>query len=112
MDMEKLIAYCGLDCAQCGAYLAHKNDDNALREKTAAEWKIAHNFDFTPEMINCTGCKGTGVLIGHCSECEMRKCAIARGVVNCGTCDEFKTCKTINDFMEMVPGVRENLESN
>ena len=107
--MEKLIAYCGLDCAVCGAYLALKNDDNALREKTAAEWTTVHNFNFTPEMINCSGCKGTGVLIGHCSECEMRKCAIAKKVVNCGACDEFKICKTINEFMEMVPVARENL---
>ena len=107
--MEKLIACCGLDCAQCGAYLAFKNDDNALREKTAAEWTVAHNFNFTPEMINCSGCKSDGVHIGHCSECEMRKCATAKGVVNCGACEEFKTCKTINEFMEMVPHVRENL---
>jgi len=107
--MEKLIAYCGLDCALCGAYLAHKNDDQALREKTAAEWTVAHNFNFTPDMINCTGCKSAGIQVGHCSECEMRKCAIAKGVVNCGACDEFATCKMINEMMEMVPGVRENL---
>ena len=107
--MEKLVAYCGLDCAVCGAYLAHKNDDQALREKTAAEWTKAHNFNFTPEMINCSSCKGTGVHIGHCSECPMRKCAIGKGVAHCGTCNEFETCKTINDFMAQVPSVRENL---
>jgi len=107
--MEKLIAYCGLDCALCGAYLALKNDDQALREKTAVEWTKAHNFNFTPEMINCTGCKGTGVQVGHCSECEMRKCAMTKGHVNCGACEDFETCKNINEMMEMVPGVRENL---
>jgi len=108
--MEKLIAYCGLDCASCGAYLALKNNDQALREKTAAEWKIAHNFDFTPEMINCTGCKGSGVQVGHCSQCGIRKCAAEKGVVNCGACGEFQTCKAINDFMVMVPFVKENLK--
>ena len=107
--MEKLIAYCGLDCAECGAYLALKNDDQALREKTAAEWSKAHDFNFTPEMINCTSCKGTGVQVGHCSECEMRKCAMEKGVLNCGACGEFKTCKTINDFIAMVPAAAQNL---
>ena len=107
--MEKIIAYCGLDCAQCGAYLAHKNDDQALREKTAAEWKTAHNFDFTPEMINCTSCKGTGVQVGHCSQCEIRKCASGKRVVNCGSCSDFKTCKIINAFIAQVPFVKENL---
>jgi hypothetical protein len=107
--MEKIIAYCGLNCAECGAFIAMKNDDQVLREKTAAEWTVAHNFNFTPEMINCTGCKGDGVQIGHCSNCEMRKCASEKGVVNCGACAEFKTCKTINDFIAVVPAVAENL---
>jgi len=109
--MEKLIAYCGLDCAGCGAYLALKNNDQALRVKTAAEWTKAHNFNFTPEMINCSSCKGTGVQVGHCSNCQMRKCAIGKGVVNCGACDEFKSCDAINDFMKQVPSVRGNLLS-
>ena len=108
--MEKIIAYCGLDCAQCGAYLAHKNDDQALREKTAAEWKVTHEFDFTPEMINCTGCKGTGVQVGHCSQCGIRKCAMEAGVKNCGACAEFRTCKAINELLEMVPAIRDNLK--
>ena len=107
--MEKLIAYCGLNCAECDAYLAMKNNDGALREKTAAEWSKAHNFKFTPDMINCSSCKGDGVKIGHCSECGIRKCASGKAVVNCGACDEFKTCKTINDFMVMVPFVKDNL---
>ena len=110
--MEKLIAYCGLDCAECGAYLAMKNNDQALREKTAAEWSTAHNFSFTPEMINCTSCKGTGVQVGHCSQCEIRKCAMEMKVENCGACGEFKTCKTINDFIAMVPSAAENLAQN
>jgi len=107
--MEKMIAYCGQNCAECGAYLAHKNNDQALREKIAAEWKKAHDFDFTPDMINCASCKETGVHIGYCSKCEIRKCASAKGVINCGACAEFKTCKTINDFLAQVPGLRENL---
>ena len=107
--MEKLISYCGLDCAECNAYLAMKNNDEALRKKTAAEWKVAHNFDFTPEMINCTSCKGTGVQVGHCSQCEMRKCASGKSLVNCGACAEFKTCKPINDFLAQVPSAAGNL---
>ena len=107
--MEKLVAYCGLNCAECAAYIALQNNDQALREKTAVEWSKAHDFSFTPDMINCTSCKGTGVQIGHCSNCEMRKCAIEKGVVNCGACLEFKTCKTINDFIAQVPFVLDNI---
>lgn len=33
--MNPYIAYCGLNCAECEAYLATVNSDNALREKVA-----------------------------------------------------------------------------
>ena len=38
--MKQLIAYCGLDCEKCDAYIATQNNDQALREKTArpSEW--------------------------------------------------------------------------
>jgi len=106
--MNKIIAYCGLNCAECDAYKATMNNDNALREKTAAEWTKAFNFKFTLDMINCTSCTGQGVKIGHCSQCEMRNCAVKKGVVNCGACADFKTCKTINDFLKQVPDAAKN----
>jgi hypothetical protein len=107
--MEKLIAYCGLDCASCDAYKATQNNDQALREKAAAEWTKMYKFNFAPEMINCMSCRGSGVKIGHCSQCEIRKCASGKNVLNCGVCGEFKTCETINDFLAQVPGAANNL---
>ena len=106
--MEKLIAYCGLDCTECDAYKATQTNDQALREKIAADWTKMHGFNFLPEMINCTSCKSSGAKIGHCSDCEMRKCASGKNLKNCGACSDFKTCKTINDFITMVPGVMGN----
>ena len=107
--MEKLIAYCGLDCAECDAYKATQNNDQALREKTAAEWTKKFNFSFTPDMINCASCRENGAKMGYCSECEIRKCASGKDVLNCGVCGDFKTCKTINDFIAMAPDVKNNL---
>jgi hypothetical protein len=107
--MEKLIAYCGLDCVECDAYKATQNNDQALREKTAAEWTKNFNFNFTPDMINCTSCKGNGVQVGNCSQCKIRKCASGKNIVNCGVCGEFKTCKTINGFIAQAPFVLDNL---
>ena len=107
--MDKIIAYCGLNCSECSAYIATKNNDQALREKTAVEWSKVHNFNFTPDMINCTSCKSDGVKLGHCSACEMRKCAVGKKVVNCGACVDFNSCKMINDFIAQVPSAKENL---
>ena len=50
-----MIAYCGLDCEKCDAYLATVNDDQALREKTAKAWAELNHAPILPEHINCQG---------------------------------------------------------
>ena len=107
--MTNLNAYCGLKCAGCPAYIATQNNDEALRAKTAAEWTVKHNHPFTPEMINCTGCKSDGVKIAFCSFCEVRKCATEKGLEGCKFCGELKTCKIIGGFIEMFPEMKANL---
>jgi hypothetical protein len=101
--MGKMIAYCGLDCAACDAYIATQNNDQALKEKTAAEWSKNFGFDFTPDMINCTSCQGSGVKVGNCYECGVRKCSSEKGLANCGVCGDFKDCETINGFFAQMP---------
>jgi hypothetical protein len=108
--MDKLIAVCGLDCAQCPAFIASRTNDDDLRKKTAAEWKQSYNFDFTPEMINCHGCLSTdGVQIGHCAVCEMRTCALSKNAKSCAHCAEYP-CKTITGFHAMCPEAAQNLK--
>jgi hypothetical protein len=58
--MNKLLAYCGLDCGGCGVYLATKNNDKAQRIKTAEEWSKQYGYTFSPEDINCGGCTSKG----------------------------------------------------
>ena len=54
--MKEMIAYCGLDCEKCDAYIATINDDQELREKTAKLWAELNNAPIFPEHINCLGC--------------------------------------------------------
>ncbi|MBU0927153.1 MAG: DUF3795 domain-containing protein [Spirochaetes bacterium] len=108
--MERLIAYCGLDCAECPGRIATVNNDEALRAKTAAAWKAAFGFPLGPEGVNCLGCKADGVKIGHCGECGMRLCAVARGAEDCGACPEYADCAKIGEFLAQVPDARANLE--
>ncbi|MFA6506509.1 MAG: DUF3795 domain-containing protein [Treponemataceae bacterium] len=108
--MEELIAYCGLDCVQCDARKATLTNDDALRAKTAANWSKEFSFAFTPAMINCTGCQADGAKVGHCGECEMRICGLAKGVKNCGVCAEYSTCAKIGDFLKLVPQAKTNLD--
>ena len=46
-----MIAYCGLDCEKCDAYLATINDDQALRQKTAKLWSELNHAPILPEHI-------------------------------------------------------------
>jgi len=106
----KRLSMCGLDCAVCPAFIARKTDDQALREKTAAEWSQQFHADLKPADINCVGClKVQGVHIGHCAECEIRKCGLARKVKNCALCSEYP-CERISKFLANVPPAKANLD--
>jgi len=108
--MSKMLAMCGLDCAVCPARIAHTTDDQALRVKTAAEWSKQFHVELTPEAINCVGClKLDGVHIGHCAECEIRKCGLTHRVKNCALCGDYP-CDTIGGFIANVPPAKANLE--
>ncbi len=106
----KVLGMCGLDCAACPAYIAYKTDDQALRVKTAAEWSKQYNVAMKPEGINCVGClKTKGPQIGHCSECEIRKCGLAKKVKNCALCADYP-CDKISQFIAQVPPAEANLD--
>ena len=51
--MNKMIAYCGLNCEKCDAYIATINNNQELREKTAKLWAELNNAPILPEHINC-----------------------------------------------------------
>ena len=59
--MKKMIAYCGLNCEKCDAYLATVSDDQKLREKTAKLWAELNDVPILPEHINCQGCRADGI---------------------------------------------------
>ncbi len=107
---SRMLAMCGLDCAACPAFIAYRTDDQDLRVKTAAEWSKQFNVTFKPEEINCVGClKTDGVHIGHCADCEIRKCGLERHVKNCALCSDYP-CERIEGFVANVPPAKANLD--
>jgi hypothetical protein len=101
--MEKMIAYCGEVCSDCGALIATRNDDDAKRREIAALWTKEYKHDFKPGDINCDGCLSAGERVFiHCHHCEIRKCGVERGVVNCAYCDDY-VCEKLTKFFDMVP---------
>ena len=109
--MRKMIAYCGLDCEKCDAYLATINNDQALREKTAKQWSEQNHADIRPEYINCEGCRADGAKFVYCeSMCGIRKCALQKGVTTCGDCADLDKCKTVEPVIAHVPEALKNLK--
>ncbi len=105
--MAKTLGMCGLDCAVCPAFIAHKTNDEALQAKTAAEWSQQFHVDLKPADIDCVGClKIKGV---HCAACEIRTCGLACKVKNCALCSAYP-CRTISAFIAKVPPAQANLE--
>ena len=108
--MGDMIAYCGLDCKKCDAYIATANDDQSLRVKTAKLWAQLNNAPILPEHINCQGCRSDGVKTVFCENmCEIRKCAMKKGVSTCGQCAELETCSTVGAIIYSNPSALENL---
>ena len=105
-----MIAYCGLDCEKCDAYLATIHDDQALREKTAKLWSELNHAPILPEHINCEGCRADGVKTVYCENlCAIRQCALKKGVATCGDCTELEACRTVGMIFSNNPDAQENL---
>ncbi|NPD89327.1 MAG: DUF3795 domain-containing protein [Asgard group archaeon] len=100
MTQEELIAFCGIDCLECPAYIAKRTDDVELREKTAQEWSGSEG-PIKPEEINCDGC----ILLDQelyrfCNDCQVRICGFEKGLQNCAHCNEY-SCEKLERLWDM-----------
>ena len=110
--MNKMIAFCGLDCEQCEARIATINNDNDLRKKVADKWSKLNNIEILPEHINCLGCRDEGMKTYYCSDlCEIRKCANGKQYDTCGQCAEMGNCKIVGVILENSDEARQNLKN-
>lgn len=91
--MSELISFCGLDCAECPAYIGTQREDEVLLIKTAKRWSTAKN-KIEPKDIRCDGCLTGQRLACFCAECQVRMCAVEKAVENCGICNGYP-CQTL-----------------
>ncbi len=110
--MNNLIAFCGLDCEECDAYIATRDNDQALRERTARLWSELNNTTILPEQINCQGCRMDGAKSVFCEQlCQIRHCAMGKGLDNCGGCAEMETCAKLGAVTAQRPDALERLRN-
>ena len=109
--MEKMIAYCGLVCTDCGAYIATLKNDSKMRKEIAEDWTKKYNHTFKVEDIDCDGClMTTPKKIGHLNICTIRKCGQVKGVKNCAYCDDY-SCNKTDEFLKFVPEAKKTLDA-
>lgn len=112
--MERLIAYCGLICNECPAYVATHANDPAELERVAALWREQFNApDITAASILCDGCTVAGRKSGYCAECQVRRCAMGLGVTTCAHCAEYGQrwgCEELRAFLTHASEARRTLD--
>jgi hypothetical protein len=110
--MEKMIAYCGLVCTACPAYLATQaNDWQALEQLAARAREEYGQADATAESAMCDGCLAdSDRLCGYCAMCDVRACALALNLANCAHCDDYG-CQKLESFWAMAPEARATLDA-
>jgi hypothetical protein len=113
--MEKMIAYCGLRCDTCRILLAtrEKNDEKKYKMRADIARYIREHFDpncKVEDITDCDGCKTQGGrLFSGCSKCQVRKCAIEKGVENCAYCKEY-ACENLEKLFTTEADAKANLE--
>lgn len=105
----RLLAYCGLDCDQCPAYIATQANNIAKLTSLAAEW-----FDGATDhtIILCDGCKSNSQdsrIMKWCAECPTRACAVERQLDNCAHCQDYG-CQKLLMVFEQSQQAKENLD--
>jgi hypothetical protein len=95
-----MIAFCGLDCGECPAYVATRQDDATKRQEVAKKWS-SEEHPLKAEDINCDGCLTVdGRLIKFCLDCDVRSCGLEKNLENCALCDDY-ACVKLTKLWEM-----------
>ena len=107
--MSKIIAYCGLECSKCPAYVATQNNDENKLKEVAKEWSN-ENMQFEPKDILCDGCFSDNKIFQWCKACDIRKCARQKGLESCAYCNDYP-CNFLNNVFNNDPSAKERLDN-
>jgi hypothetical protein len=88
MENRKMIVFCGLNCYECEAYRATRDDDMKKLANIAERWSIHDNTKYDPEDIICEGCLSER-RSSYCKSCEIRECGSERSLSTCADCSKY-----------------------
>ena len=93
--------------------MATQTNDEAAMQAVVEKWRVEFDHpDMTLADVVCDGCSSTsGRLVSYCRQCEIRACAMEKGLENCAFCEAYETCEKLNGFLANVAVAKENLEA-
>lgn len=94
--LENLAAPCGLYCGACSILAAGRKNDPKLMELLAVGVADYLGHPVEVKDLACEGCHSDVVAI-MCRECDLRACALSKGLTHCSKCADFP-CQQIIDF--------------
>jgi len=95
---ERMVAYCGIVCTDCDAYIATQAEDMEALQEMAAKASGQLGIEMTAADGMCDGCKATtGRQIGYCHDCGVRSCAVQKHVETCAHCTDYP-CDVVEGF--------------
>ncbi len=105
-----MVAYCGIACTTCPAFIATKADDDGKRKEVAEAWSTAE-YPLRPEDIDCDGCTTqNGRTISFVRDCTIRNCGRERKIENCAYCTEY-ACEKLAPCHERSPDAKTTLDN-
>jgi hypothetical protein len=90
-------ATCGLYCGACPIRQAGQRGDLALLKQIAEVLTVQQGQPIEAKDLACEGCLSSDVVAIVCRSCELRACALKRGVQHCSQCPDFP-CQPLVDF--------------
>lgn len=101
---QDFAAPCGLYCGVCAIYIAHRDDNQRLKQglvnlyqgKTPDMGTLPGSENLTTEDIKCQGCMSDEPF-AYCRQCKIKDCTQEKGYSGCHQCDEFP-CEHIDNF--------------
>ncbi len=107
---DPMIAYCGINCIECPAYVATQAEDMEALEKMAKEASEQFDMEMTVADAMCDGCLSTtGRQIGYCHECAIRLCAVPKHAETCAHCADYP-CDKVEGFSKPGTPHRKTLD--
>lgn len=102
------ISPCGLYCGVCAIHIAHRDNNEKLKERLVGLYKggvpgkgkLPGGEKLTTVDIRCQGCLSDNRFM-HCKQCEIRNCSRGKGYTGCHQCDQFP-CRFIDQFSMAV----------